>query len=183
MPEKLIKSKQRVKDFAEVFTPKHIVKNMCDLVPEEMWVSVDTTFLEPACGTGNFLAEILARKLELCKSWQDGLIALKSVYGIDIQMDNVIEARQRLFDMYIAKFPKSPRFVRYNGGSDTCEQHRLRRFYQRSDDKQETEAEMKFKVSTTVTSYKEAMALVNALVGVVDEVEMIDEEDEEDDQI
>lgn len=46
MPEKLIKSKQRVKDFAEVFTPKHIVKNMCDLVPEEMWVSVDTTFLE-----------------------------------------------------------------------------------------------------------------------------------------
>ena len=46
MPEKLIKSKQRVKDFAEVFTPKHIVKNMCDLVPEEMWVSVDTTFLD-----------------------------------------------------------------------------------------------------------------------------------------
>lgn len=78
MPEKLIKSKQRVKDFAEVFTPKHIVKNMCDLVPEEMWVSVDTTFLEPACGTGNFLAEILARKLELCKNWQDGLIALKA---------------------------------------------------------------------------------------------------------
>ena len=108
MTEKLIKSKQRVSDFGEVFTPAHIVKDMCDLVPAEMWVSVDTTFLEPACGTGNFLAEILARKLELCKNWQDGLIALKSVYGIDIQMDNVIEARQRLFDMYIAKFPKSP---------------------------------------------------------------------------
>lgn len=46
MPEKLIKSKQRVKDFAEVFTPAHIVKDMCDLVPEEMWVSIDTTFLE-----------------------------------------------------------------------------------------------------------------------------------------
>lgn len=108
MTEKLIKSKQRVKDFAEVFTPAHIVKDMCDLVPQEMWTNVETTFLEPACGTGNFLAEILARKLELCKNWQDGLIALKSVYGIDIQMDNVIEARQRLFDMYIAKFPKSP---------------------------------------------------------------------------
>jgi len=106
--EKLIKSKQRVSDFGEVFTPAHIVKDMCDLVPAEMWVSIDITFLEPACGTGNFLAEILARKLELCKNWQDGLIALKSVYGIDIQMDNVIEARQRLFDMYIAKFPKSP---------------------------------------------------------------------------
>ena len=108
MTEKLIKSKQRVKDFAEVFTPKHIVKDMCDLVPEEMWVNVETTFLEPACGTGNFLVEILERKFKLCKDWEDGLIALKSVYGIDIQMDNVIEARQRLFDMYIAKFPKSP---------------------------------------------------------------------------
>ena len=108
MTEKLIKSKQRVKDFAEVFTPKHIVKDMCDLVPEEMWVNIDATFLEPACGTGNFLVEILERKFKLCQSWEDGLRALKSVYGIDIQMDNVIEARQRLFDMYIAKFPKSP---------------------------------------------------------------------------
>jgi hypothetical protein len=53
MTEKLIKSKQRVKDFAEVFTPKHIVKDMCDLVPEEMWVNVETTFLEPACGTAD----------------------------------------------------------------------------------------------------------------------------------
>ena len=108
MTEKLIKSKQRVKDFAEVFTPKHIVKDMCDLVPEEMWVNIDATFLEPACGTGNFLVEILERKFKLCQSWEDGLRALKSVYGIDIQMDNVIDARQRLFDMYIAKFPKSP---------------------------------------------------------------------------
>lgn len=46
MPEKLIKSKQRVKDFAEVFTPQHIVKDMCDLVPQEMWTTVETTFLE-----------------------------------------------------------------------------------------------------------------------------------------
>lgn len=108
MTEKLIKSKQRVSDFGEVFTPAHIVKDMCDLVPKEMWISIDTTFLEPACGTGNFLVEILERKFKLCQSWEDGLRALKSVYGIDIQMDNVIEARQRLFDMYIAKFPKSP---------------------------------------------------------------------------
>ncbi len=46
MTEKLIKSKQRVSDFGEVFTPAHIVKDMCDLVPEEMWASIDTTFLE-----------------------------------------------------------------------------------------------------------------------------------------
>ena len=108
MPEKLIKSKQRVKDFAEVFTPKHIVKDMCDLVPEEMWTNVETTFLEPACGTGNFLVEILERKFKLCEDWQGGLIALKSVYGVDIQQDNVEEAKGRLFEMYIKRFPKSP---------------------------------------------------------------------------
>lgn len=108
MPEKLIKSKQRVKDFAEVFTPKHIVKDMCDLVPEEMWTNVETTFLEPACGTGNFLAEILERKFKLCEGWEDGLRALKSVYGVDIQQDNVEEAKGRLFEMYIKQFPKSP---------------------------------------------------------------------------
>lgn len=108
MPEKLIKSKQRVKDFAEVFTPKHIVKDMCDLVPEEMWKNVETTFLEPACGTGNFLAEILERKFKLCENWEDGLRALKSICGIDIQQDNVEEAKGRLFEMYIKQFPKSP---------------------------------------------------------------------------
>ena len=108
MSEKLIKSKQRVKDFAEVFTPKHIVKDMCDLVPAEMWVNVDTTFLEPACGTGNFLVEILERKFKLCENWEDGLRALKSVYGVDIQQDNVEEAKGRLFEMYIKRFPKSP---------------------------------------------------------------------------
>lgn len=108
MPEKLIKSKQRVKDFAEVFTPQHIVKDMCDLVPQEMWTTVETTFLEPACGTGNFLAEILERKFKLCKDWEDGLRALKSVYGVDIQQDNVEEAKGRLFDMYIKQYPKSP---------------------------------------------------------------------------
>lgn len=108
MSEKLIKSKQRVSDFGEVFTPAHIVKDMCDLVPEEMWVSVDTTFLEPACGTGNFLVEILERKFKLCQSWEDGLRALKSIYGVDIQADNVEEAKGRLFEMYIKQFPKSP---------------------------------------------------------------------------
>lgn len=108
MAEKLIKSKQRVNDFGEVFTPAHIVKDMCDLVPEEMWIDIDTTFLEPACGTGNFLVEILKRKFKLCKGWEDGLRALKSVYGMDIQADNVEETKGRLFEMYIKQYPKSP---------------------------------------------------------------------------
>lgn len=83
MEEKLIKSKKRVKDFAEVFTPDFIVKDMCDLIPAEIWERIDSTFLEPACGTGNFLVEIYARKLERCKDEKDGLKALASIVVID----------------------------------------------------------------------------------------------------
>ena len=77
-----------MKDFAEVFTPDFIVKDMCDLVPSEIWQNIESTFLEPACGNGNFLVEILARKYKLCKTPKDGLKALASVVGIDIQADN-----------------------------------------------------------------------------------------------
>ena len=62
MAEKQVKSKQRVTDHGEVFTAEREVKAMCDLVKQET-ERIDSRFLEPACGEGNFLAEILARKL------------------------------------------------------------------------------------------------------------------------
>lgn len=95
----LIKSRERVEKFAEVFTPPHIVKDMCDLIPQEEWAKIDATFLEPACGNGNFLVEILARKLELCKTDEEIIRAYQSIYGIDIQADNVLESRCRMFLM------------------------------------------------------------------------------------
>ena len=61
-----IKSKKRVRDHCEVFTSEREVKAMCDLVKEET-ERIDSRFLEPACGDGNFLAEILTRKLEIVK--------------------------------------------------------------------------------------------------------------------
>ena len=100
-----IRSKQRVKDFAEVFTAEREVKAMCDLIPAETWDNIESTFLEPACGTGNFLVEIFARKLERCKDIKDGLKALASIVGIDIQQDNVDESRARLRGMFVEKFP------------------------------------------------------------------------------
>lgn len=103
----MIKSKKRVKDFAEVFTPDFIVRDMCDLIPAEMWEKIDSTFLEPACGTGNFLVEILARKYSYCKTEKDGLKALASVVGIDIQQDNVNESRQRLLAQFMERFPNA----------------------------------------------------------------------------
>ena len=107
MAEKLIKSKTRVKEFAEVFTPTFIVRDMCDLIPAEIWENIESTFLEPTCGNGNFLVEIFSRKLESCKDERDGLKALASIVGLDIQEDNVIESRNRLKEMYLAKFPNA----------------------------------------------------------------------------
>ena len=103
MEDNLVKSKSRVKQFGEVYTPSEIVKNMLDLDGiRECSYGISKTFLEPSCGNGNFLIEILNRKLDsvgkieldnydvnLCK-------AISSVYGIEIQMDNVIECRNRL---------------------------------------------------------------------------------------
>ena len=107
-----IKSKKRVKEFAEVYTNEREVKAMCDLIPSEIWENIESTFLEPACGTGNFLVEIYARKLEHCKDEKDGLKALASIYGVDIQADNVAESRLRLVDMFVDKFPEANGFAR-----------------------------------------------------------------------
>lgn len=96
MGEVLIKSRERVKKFAEVFTPKNIVNDMLDLVGD---IDVDTTFLEPACGNGNFVVEILGRKFAKCRNNSDVIDALKSVYGVDIQADNVVECKKRIWDM------------------------------------------------------------------------------------
>lgn len=92
-----IKSKKRVKDFAEVYTAEREVKAMCDLVP--VWNELDATFLEPSCGNGNFLLEILQRKLDICKDSNDILRAIQSIYGVDILSDNVRETKQRMYEL------------------------------------------------------------------------------------
>lgn len=103
-----IKSKKRVRERGEVFTADREVKAMCDLIPEnEIWSDITKTFLEPACGTGNFLVEIFERKLKYCKDEKDGLKALASIVGIDIAEDNCFEARVRLMTMYCKAFPKA----------------------------------------------------------------------------
>lgn len=93
----LTKSKDRVRKHAEVFTPIHVVKQMCDLIDQEEdgtnpW-ALGKTWLEPACGNGVFIGEIVRRKLSYCDSFRQGLDALKDVYAIDIQPDNVQQAK------------------------------------------------------------------------------------------
>lgn len=108
-----VKSKKRVKDFAEVYTAEREVKSMCDLIPPDMWRYIVTTFLEPACGNGAFLKEILARKLSHCITPLQGLCALESIYGIDIQADNVEESKQALFDIFLGRFGKDSALYGY----------------------------------------------------------------------
>ncbi|GAP07851.1 hypothetical protein ATHL_02740 [Anaerolinea thermolimosa] len=114
--KELIKSKQRVADYGEVLTPPHIVDAMLDLVKQET-ERIDSRFLEPACGTGNFLVEVLRRKLKIvekryARSQLDyeryAVLAVSSLYGIDILEDNAAECRQRLYQtfdtFYTARF-------------------------------------------------------------------------------
>ncbi len=106
--EEQVKSKQRVADHGEVLTGKREVNAMLDLVKTET-ERIDSRFLEPACGTGNFLAEILERKLRVVearygKSQLDferyAILAVSSIYGIDILEDNVQHCRNRLFGIF-----------------------------------------------------------------------------------
>ena len=103
--KKQIKSRQRVADHGEVYTAEREVKAMCDLVSDEC-NRIDSRFLEPACGDGNFLAEILCRKLAVVKKKykksvidyeKNSLLAVSSIYGVDILADNVDACRERLF--------------------------------------------------------------------------------------
>ena len=103
-----VKSKERVSDHGEVFTAEREVNAMLDLVKQET-ERIESRFLEPACGNGNFLAEVLRRKLNVVNDrysknqieWERyATIAVSSIYGVDILEDNAEECRERLFKIF-----------------------------------------------------------------------------------
>ena len=115
MQKSQIKSKERVAERGEVFTAEREVKAMCDLVKEQC-EDIHARFLEPACGDGNFLAEILRRKLESVKkqykksSYEyelNSVVAIMSIYGVDIMMDNVIACRERMFEIWNKEYTEN----------------------------------------------------------------------------
>ena len=120
--ERQIKSKERVRERGEVFTAAREVNAMLDLVKDET-ENIDATFLEPACGTGNFLDEVLRRKLAVCQKRYGKIaadyekfsfLACTTLYGVDIMADNVARCRERLFETWEDSFgrastPGSPR--------------------------------------------------------------------------
>lgn len=104
----LIKSKKRVADHGEVFTPPWLVEAMLDLVKGET-ERIDSRFLEPACGSGNFLVPVLQRKLSAVElkfgksefeKRQYALLALMCIYGIELLPDNITECRANLLEIF-----------------------------------------------------------------------------------
>lgn len=111
---KQVKSKKRVSDHGEVYTNEREVNAMLDLVKHET-ERIDSRFLEPACGNGNFLAEVLQRKLNVVNKryrksqieWErNAVLAVSSIYGVDILEDNAKECRERLLNIFNNNYAK-----------------------------------------------------------------------------
>jgi hypothetical protein len=106
----LVKSRQRIADHGEVFTPTWVVESMLELVKDET-ERIDSRFLEPACGSGNFLVEVLRRKLAAVElrfgksefeKRHYALLALMCIYGIELLDDNIVECRDNLLEIFAA---------------------------------------------------------------------------------
>ncbi|WP_420451961.1 type III restriction endonuclease subunit M [Ilumatobacter sp.] len=118
MGREQIKSRDRVRDLAEVYTHEREVDAMLAFVPD-MFESIESTFLEPACGNGNFLVEILGRKLASIDEQRHGasenlfdvavLRAAASIYAIDISDENVAEAHERMTEVVASEFERRRR--------------------------------------------------------------------------
>lgn len=108
--QRLVKSKQRIADHGEVFTPPWMVEDMLNLLKQES-ERIDSRVLEPACGSGNFLVAVLARKLATVQLRHGknefekrhyALFALMCTYGIELLVDNVTECRHNLSELFNA---------------------------------------------------------------------------------
>lgn len=87
------RDKLRIKSTGEVFTPTPLVQEILDQLPQELFTDPTKTFCDPSCGDGQFLSEVLIRKLE---NGIDFATALSTIYGVDLMPDNVTLCRERL---------------------------------------------------------------------------------------
>lgn len=109
---KNLEKEQRIKSFGEVFTPEHIVKQMCDLAGDVLY-EIHSRVLEPSCGTGNFIVEIFKRKADTVLFFKEKhkgdyplltIAILMSIYGVELLKDNAIKCRKRLYKCWCTTF-------------------------------------------------------------------------------
>lgn len=127
----LVKSKQRVADHGEVFTPPWMVEAMLDLVKGEA-ERIDSRFLEPACGSGNFLVQILRRKLAAVErkygksgfeKCHHALLGLMCIYGVELLPDNIAECRDNLLEVFAEYLRLDPTDDLYRAASFVLSQN------------------------------------------------------------
>ena len=88
--------KNRRKVTQEFFTPYSIIKRMCDKIPDDEWADPEKTFLEPCMGDGNFVCYIIWNRIQHGIDWKT---ALKTLYGLELMHDNVLECHDRVIDL------------------------------------------------------------------------------------
>lgn len=130
-PTRLTKTKQRIADHGEVFTPAWMVNDMLDLVKDET-ERIDSRFLEPACGDGNFLVQILRRKLsavEIKYGKADfekkhyALLSLMCIYGVELLPDNITDCRTNLLEVFAEYLDLKPDDEIYRAGAYVLSQN------------------------------------------------------------
>ena len=87
------RKKSRVKSTGEIFTPTPLVQELLGQIQQEQFIDTNKTFLDPSCGDGQFLGEVLIRKMENGSTFEQ---ALSTIYGVDLMQDNVELCRERL---------------------------------------------------------------------------------------
>jgi hypothetical protein len=127
----LVRSKQRVADHGEVFTPAWLVEDMLNLVKDET-ERIDARFLEPACGSGNFLVVVLCRKLAAVDARYGAneferhhyaLLGLMCLYGIELLADNIAECRANLLEIFAEHLHLDESDVLYRAASYVLSQN------------------------------------------------------------
>lgn len=96
VPSKIERSEERIKQTGEVFTPLPLVNELLDRLPQDVWNNPNKTFIDPACGDGNFLVEVVKRKIAHGSTPTQ---ALSTTYGVELMPDNVAECRRRLLEI------------------------------------------------------------------------------------
>ena len=96
MTSNYVKSKERKDENGEVFSPAYIIDEMLELLPKGILEDSSKTFLDPTCGNGNILVQILKRRIEL---GLDPTASCNTLYGVDIMQDNIDEAKIRLLEL------------------------------------------------------------------------------------
>lgn len=91
--DNVVRENERIKAHGEIFTPTALVCEILDQIPKDKFTDPTKTCLDPSCGNGHFLSEVLIRKLQSGATFE---VALSTIYGVDIMLDNVKICQDRL---------------------------------------------------------------------------------------